>query len=226
MSRFVFIVLTVIIGCTACQKAELKKPVEVNFSLKMEQDNSAQGLKMSWGEICLTKFDVIGDRAVGEDISFMRSFENGLISDMNGSGEVVELDYDLPQGEYESVEIWAECQSLNLSHSLMLTGKYVDGSNSFNVRFETAESIDFLILGCNEDEVGPILFDKSMAKKVTVGFDVDYWFEEIDEDMWEDADRIVEGNQVVILINQSNNLEIYQSVITRIPENVKAIFKN
>jgi hypothetical protein len=219
-------VLTVLIGLTACQKAELKKPVEVNFSLKMEQDNSGQGLKMSWGELCLTKFDVIGDRAVGDDISFIRSFENGLISDLNGSGEVAELDYDLPQGEYKSVEIWAECQSLNVAHSLILTGKYVDGPSTFNVRFETTESIDFSILGCNEDQVGSILFDKSMAKKVTVGFDVDYWFEEIDEDMWEDADRIVEGNQVVILINESSNLEIYQSVITRIPENVKAIFKN
>ncbi|MFT4601401.1 MAG: hypothetical protein ACI857_001581 [Arenicella sp.] len=224
----VYLVIAVIglIGLASCEKAELKKPVDVNFSFKMIQDQGDQGLQVQFGEINLTKFDVVGDRVEGDDISFMRSFQEGLNSDLNGSAEIKELAYDLPQGDYQKLDIQMGASSINGQPSLILEGKYKNGPDSRDFSFEVSEELLFDIEGMDEAASQFILLDKDMPKKVNIEFNVDDWFALVDDTMWTNADLISQNGEDLVLISTTDNIPIYQLVVGRIIQDNKAIFKN
>ncbi len=226
MKKIIKIVLIGSLGLVSCKKAELKKPVDVNFAFEMIATEGQDPLKIQSGEINLLNFDVSGDRIEGDDISFMRTFPNNLTTDVNGSGEIKELDYNLPQGEYSEVLLDFSTISNQAHHSLELEGKYIDGPLNVDVRLEVDSEVDFNVIGQDFEGLGTINLDKNLPKKVDVQLNVAHWFSEITALMWTSADLTTENNVDVIVINSTNNQSIYNSVLSNIPEDNKAIFKN
>ncbi|MEO9547027.1 MAG: hypothetical protein ABJG99_05910 [Crocinitomicaceae bacterium] len=218
-----------LLGVTACQKAALKKPVEVNFSFDLDDGTENPGtVKINKGEINLSNFNVSGTRVEGEDIEFMRPFENGLLTDMNGSGEVKELDYQIPQGDYTSIILdFSTTVGDAQNPSFFIEGKYqpIAGSPK-DIRFEMVSSINYQIDGEAADGLSSIIMDKKLGKKVEIDFDPTVWFETISEDEWDDAEEIGIGSGPdMFLINASNNYDIYTEVSARLHLGVTAIFK-
>jgi hypothetical protein len=215
-----------VIGLTSCQKAELKKPVNVNFSFKMVQEKSGEGLQMQSGAINLKSFDVIGDRVEGDGIYFERLFEEGLNSDLNGSNEIKDLGFDLPQGDYQDLEIEFESFAKNSDPSIYLEGKYRDDSGIVDVNFEITEELMFSVRGYNESADQMILLDKDNPRKVNIEFEIDDWFSLVDEAIWANAEVTQQNGPDLLLISETNNIAIYTLVIDRMTEDNKAIFKN
>lgn len=226
MKKIFKIVLIGSLGLVACKKAELKKPVDVNFALEMVATEAQNPFHIQGGEINLVNFDVSGDRIEGDDISFMRSFPENLTTDLNGSGEIKELDYDLPQGDYTDISLSFSAKSNQTQSALIVYGKYINGGFNANVELEIEDQLDFIITGEESGGQNLITLDKSMAKKVDVQLNVAHWFSSVSEQMWTSADLSIENNQDVIVINSTTNQDIYNSVLANSAENNKAIFKN
>ena len=93
MKRLFKITVIAILGFASCKKAELKKPVDINFALDLSEYNGQENLHIQSGEIYLSQFNVNGTRLEGDDIEFMRPFENGLHTDLNGSAEISAVSY-------------------------------------------------------------------------------------------------------------------------------------
>src|SRR5690606_24232298 len=99
-----FVLVLVVLVAGSCEKSDLKKPSKVNFAFSLNKSFGPNSkLKIQSGNINLTDFEVTGDRVSGEDIAFSRKMTGeGLTTDLNGSGELDEMDFDLPQGDYTS----------------------------------------------------------------------------------------------------------------------------
>lgn len=226
MKQVLLIVGLVMIGLTSCKKAELKKPVDVNFSFDLNSDSSGP-LKINKGELNLGKFDVSGNRVEGDNIVFMRPFPDGLRTDMNGSGEVAELDYQIPQGEYTSLIIdLSLLADGGISPSLFVEGTYKPTNGpTKNIRFEFFDDLHFAIEGTNENGESTIIMDKKLGKKVDLDFNPLVWFETVSNTEFDVANEIEIDGQDVILISPSENTSLYTKVSERLTMGVKAIFK-
>jgi hypothetical protein len=228
MKKIGLIVGVCLLGLTSCNKAELKKPVDVNFSLDLDNGENESGpLKLNIGELNLGSFNVSGDRLEGDDIEFVRSFTEGLRTDLNGSGEVKSLDYQIPQGEYSSIILdFSLLSDGGLAPSLFIEGTYKpDSGPTRAVRFEFFENLDFMVEGEDVDGASIIIMDKKIAKKVEVYFNPIIWFETISSADWDNASLISQSGQDLILINSIENSGIYEEVSERLSQGVKAIFK-
>lgn len=227
MKLYSIFFLTLVLLVTACKKGELKKPTEVNFTLGIDKNGNESGdLKLKSGEINLGDFNVSGHRLEGSDIAFTRLFNNGLSSDLNGSNEIKELKYDIPQGEYVKLQIDLSILDKGQDPSLVINGTYKPSNGPTRALvFEYYGTKELSILG--EDAKGSdyIVMDKNLGKKVDVLFDPDYWFETVSTVQLDNAIVTPLQGQDKIIINPTNNVEIYSIVEARISLSNTAIFK-
>ena len=220
-------VLILAVSLVSCKKAELKKPTSVNFAFDLNKSfGQSSAVKIISGEINLGKFNITGDRIEGDDIAFTRSFSSGLLIDLNGSGEIKELDYDIPQGEYTHIRLDFSAKENSGAPSIMLEGSYKPSTGpNVAVRFEYFINHEFSIIGEDGDLSSTIVMDKNLGKKVTIELNPIYWFESLTTGQLDNANIDNGQGQNIMLINPTTNAELYTIVAARIGMNNKAEFK-
>ena len=178
------------------------------------------------GEINLVDFNITGDRIEGDDIAFNRSFSERIIIDVNGSGEVKELDFDLPQGEYSSILLNFNIDEDGADPALRLTGTYKPTSGPVHALiFEYFGSQTFNVTGEDDLADPTIVMDKDFDKKVTIEFDPVYWFESLTANQLDNADVNIVTGQDEIILSSTSNVALYEIVLNRMEDSNKAIFK-
>lgn len=124
-----FILVLLLVTATGCRKNELKRVSEVAFKVDVNRNSSANGnIVFSGGTIVLASFEIEGVREEGDPIDFSRSYPSGLSINFDPNNAVQEIDFDIPQGVYTSLEIEFEILADGLN-SIVVYGTYTNSNN-------------------------------------------------------------------------------------------------
>jgi len=226
MRVFYLILISVLFSVSSCKKSELKKPTRVNFKFDLNKsDNQNPIVKITKADVNISAFNVTGDRVEGENIAFTRDFPAG--EEIEAEGEEVEaLDYDIPQGEYQKLQVDFDIQDKGSEPSISLRGIYkpnIGGARA--LRFEYFGDINISIDGEDENENSTIILDKKEVKKATVELDAIHWFSSLTNNQLENATVSSQQGQDAIVISPTSNVTLYNIVVERMTESNKVIFK-
>jgi hypothetical protein len=219
----IYIILFFTLFITSCKKAELKKPTDVELSFDFKKNfNSDIKVKLISGEINLVEFGITGTRIEGDDIQFTEKIENLLIP---LDGEVnTSLLYQLPQGVYDFMELKVNIVANGNSPAIILNGTFRQGpSLTKNVVFTHNANESISIIGESSDN-GGIVLTKTKTEKVDIIFDAIYWFETLTSEQLSVAETSLINDQETILINVSNNTNLYETIISRMNNSHRAVF--
>jgi len=211
---------------SSCKKSELKKPTRVEFKFDLNKsDNQNPIVKITKADISIDAFNVMGDRVEGEDIAFTRDFPEGEAIEAEGM-EIEALDYDIPQGEYQHLQVDFNIQDKGQEPSVSLRGNYkpnIGGTKA--LRFEYYGNLNLSIAGENENAGTTIVLDKKEVKKATVELDAIHWFSSLTSTQLENATLSNDQGQDKIIISPTSNTSLYNIVAERMTESNKVIFK-
>lgn len=219
--KYIFIFSLFIV--TACNK--WKKPSDVKFHVDIDKTSTLGGqLNFTGGTFVLEYFDFEGERKKGDDVYFTKDFESGLSIPFNGSQSVSELEFMIPQGEYERIDVGMRTFDDNNTICILVEGIYTySGGGSIPFRFEFEESEQFKIRAEN-DNGGNIILDTDVSSPAKIVLDPGHWFEVVPVSFFENADTFNVSGTNTIVINKTDNDNIYNLVVDRIDESVIIVF--
>jgi len=215
-----------VLVATGCKKNQLKKPTDVSFKMDINRNTSANGkLVFTSGTILLASFDVEGEREEGDPIAFTRSFSSGLLVNFSPDNSISEIQYDIPQGVYTSLDVNFSTFDDFGGNTIVVNGIYTNNaSNDIPVRYEFLSSEYFSISGEDYSGSSSIVLDKDTPANTLIKLDPIHWFSIITTNMMENADLVNVGGIMTILINESVNDNIYDLIADRIDESTEAVF--
>ncbi len=221
--KLLFTVAVVSITLYGCKKNRLKKPAFLTFQVDMNRSAAASGnLVFSSGHLTLADFSISGTREEGDPISFSKSFGSGLIVPF-GSSTISQLDYDIPQGIYTSLEI--EFNSVSGSNSLIVEGSYTNSSSqTYPMRFEFWSSESFEVEGEAESGASTILIEKNTNPVSRIELDPEYWFQPISIGSLDGATLTNISGTPTLLITEDVNESIFDLIADRIDQSLEANF--
>lgn len=229
MRVFYLILISLLFSMPSCKKAELKKPTRINFKFALNKsDNQNPLVKITKADVNINSFNVTGDRVEGEDIAFTRDFPEGEAVEAEGEegAEIEALDYDIPQGEYQKLQVDFGIQDKGTEPSVLLNGIYKPNiGGAQGLRFEYFGNLNISINGENEDGNSTIILDKKEVKKATVELDAIHWFSSLTNTELENATLSSEQGQDKIIISPTSNVSLFNIVVERMTESNKVIFK-
>ncbi|MBL4862816.1 MAG: hypothetical protein JKY09_07365 [Crocinitomicaceae bacterium] len=221
-----FLFILFVLVATGCKKNQLKKPTDVSFKMDINRNTSANGkLVFTSGTILLASFDVEGEREEGDPIAFTRSFSSGLLVNFSPDNSISEIQYDIPQGVYTSLDVNFSTFDDFGGNTIVVNGIYTNNaSNDIPVRYEFLSSEYFSISGEDYSGSSSIVLDKDTPANTLIKLDPIHWFSIITTNMMENADLVNVGGIMTILINESVNDNIYDLIADRIDESTEAVF--
>lgn len=93
----------------------------------------------------------------------------------------------------------------------------------FRLEVYSPEVFEKVVIASNQDS--EIILNKDIPVTASVTFNADYWFENISEDMWANADILDFDGEPTIVISKFVNQEIFMLVVYRIPNSFKIIIE-
>ena len=224
--KSIFFVLMLFGLLLACQKEPLKQPVSVNLSIDMNRlSDPLHSYHFEVGNIWIQSIRLLGDRVEGEDIDYFRDFPGGLALDMNGQLNLNDLGFDLPQGDYDSLNL--EIATIgNAAATLKIEGQFVSPAHTADtlaLLFEVDEPLVFAwkVQNGNSHQIS---LNANTDYRLQVHFDPIYWFGNISYQMLDAADSVFINNVNTISINKNQNTGIFSIVKMKIKEWNKAFF--
>lgn len=218
----ILFLFSLLLSLNACQKNKLKKPTKVSFSFDAKTDNSGE-INIQESNLSLKKLNIQGKRTEGADIDFKRELISLIDLTLDGSTTYSELNFDIPQGNYTMFNIDLT------STDIQLNGKYkLSNGPIVSVIFELFEEKMFSTLATINSQ-NDIILDKKVDRNVNITFDFGFWLSGLTAADLDNADLIIEnsgqglGNST-ILINSTNNVGLYNSMLNRINQNNTAEF--
>jgi len=203
-----FLSLGLIIGC---QKQQLKKPSKASFTFNSNKNDTQQEIiHVKQIDYQINGFEIIGERKEGASINFVRDLD--LAIDFNDQSVISSLNFDIPQGDYTQLYFNVK-SNVNSIFNLSVRGKYklIQGP-TVDVVFEINKDMVFSFLLNN------IELDKKSPKTFELFYDVKSWFSYLTESDLDNAALITYNNGLglgnsTILINESNNTNLYNNVL-------------
>lgn len=215
---FCFLLIT-ILSTTGCSDKEdaFKNPTSVVFNMGMNYQGTggSDDLTFEKGYIILSNFSVIGKRSGAEDFEFTRTFSNGLKIPFNNSLTFDDLNFELPQGNYDELIVRFETQENN-GINFFVEGDYIynnpnktpsivylewDASQSFEVNVTDALGNKDLILTEDQLETPKIIFRPKS------------WFVNTTEMMLENASFVtISVGKQIMTINNTTNTTLFTKV--------------
>lgn len=227
--RIVILLLLVAINLTGCRKKKeaekWKEPTDVGIAVDINRAVSADGdLVFSGGIVHLSSFSFSGERQQGDPSSFGNVFSGGLAISFHPSNPVAQLDYDIPQGTYTSIEIEFGIIKVGQS-SITVDGVYTNtGGTDVPLRFEFASAETFEIFAEANDGSGTIVLDADVASSAVIRLDPVYWFDIISDNMLDNASLTNMSGTMTLLITEDINENIYDLLADRVDESSEAVF--
>jgi len=201
----------------ACEKeAAFKNPTTVVFSFEKEA-TSVGGpdlLTLDAGYIVLGKFSVLGERTGAENFTFSRTFEDGLHIPLDHTTILSDLEFDLPQGNYDGITVTFETYE-DGNPNLFIEGEYQylnPLKQPSDVHLELFSSKTFEVEITNSVGGKTFTLEETVEETPTIILDPKKWFDGVIDNDMVLANVNIANNQQVILLNQSNNLPIFNQV--------------
>ncbi len=209
--------LSFVLLLMSCKKMALKQPVETDITFSTIIDESETSLiNIQHSKMFVDKVRLIGTRIEGPSIDFERLYNEPIDIDFDGVTAIKDLDFDLPQGDYTSLKFQLGTQS-NSVFNFSTMGKYkLSSGPAVDVVFELNADEMFELEVAQEfelDKKEPVIFDMQL--------NLMHWMDALTTTDLDNADLITYNSGLglgnsTILINSSNNTELYQKIIDRI----------
>lgn len=223
MKNLIYI-LIVFLPLIGCQK-KWKKTSVTNFSLSVIKEKpDVDYITITEGQLYLASFHLEGERKKGNEVHFQEDFSSLSVFDIAQSTITPVLSYDLPQGEYTSLHIDLTFGIYDTIGSIIIKGFFKD-SNEADVPFifRLEDRIDIEIESSTSTGENVIVQADQVTEPVIM-FDVVDWFEQIPEEMFDDADEFDEDGVQTVLISKTENYLLYSLILDRIGETATVTF--
>jgi len=213
---------------TGCNKEEVfKKPADVVFNVRMNPQgiDPSDDLTLSDGYVILHHFTVIGERAVGEDFEFSRTFPNGLKVPFYNNLTFEDLSFELPQGAYTNLKVRFETKSSSTP------GVFVEGNYDYNNPLKPSSTVHLAWNAAKIFEVAiqsptgsnAFILSETKQELAQIIFQPKRWFANVTELMLENASFITTPSQEQIMtIDQVTNSAIFTAIDSEIGGELRA----
>lgn len=213
--------IAIVFSVAACSKADLKKPTTVRFGFKYNSTLES-GFHFTQGNANISNIVIEGYRVEGDDIYFSRPFSSPISTDLNGSSEIQDFVFDIPQGEYNQLSFSCLLKNASDIPSLSISGMYHGSVVPVNITFnlDTDQFFDLTVLGKNQNQV---VLNHEQSRTADVVFNTDYWFSSITNTMMDNAVVETVNGLDHVTISSTQNTTIYNAVINRLNHTDEAI---
>ena len=210
----------------SCKKNQLKKPTDVTFNIDINRNQSSDGkLVFTSGTINLSSFSVSGVRQEGDPVSFSNSFSGGLLLNFSSTGTIAQLDYDIPQGVYTSLEVSFETYEGPGDVTIVVNGTFTNNvGTDIPVTFEFMSSESFEIESEDAMNSGLVILDKDTPANALIKLDPIHWFDILSNNQLENATLTNVGGTMTLLINEEKNENLYDLLADRVDESTESVF--
>lgn len=225
MKRKIFVISLILLGLVSCNKQKLKKPTDVSFQMDINKAPTIDGqLTFIGGHFIMHTLEFSGTREKGDPVSFSKVYSGGLTIPFDLSSNLTDLQFDIPQGAYNKVDLAFDTYEEGTVPCILVEGTYTySGGGSIPMRFEFDDSEEFEI-EAEEDGGGLIILDTDVLSQAKILLDPNHWFQPVPMSYFESADVTeIEGTNT-ILIDKDNNEEIFDLILDRIDESTEAVF--
>lgn len=204
-----------IAGCS--KEDAFKNPTPVVFNVGMDPQgvSVSDDLTFSDGYIVINRFSVIGDRTVGEDFEFTRTFPNGLRIPFDNNLTFEDLSFELPQGEYNRLRIRFETARSNQSN-LFVEGMYIYNNplktpSTVHLAWNTNKTFEVDVLETTGNRA--IILNEAQKETPKIIIKPKPWFADVTILMLENASFLTtpSGRQIMT-IDQNNNTDIFTRI--------------
>jgi hypothetical protein len=209
-----FAILILVLG--SCEK-KFKETSPLNLKVKMINPDVSDKVTLKSGQIYLSTFGISGDRKKGDDVLFMNNLPADSYADLKTETVSPVVNYSLPLGTYTNLVVNMGIKPKDSIGAIVLQGEYVEEEGGeqeihrfiFNYDPETLYSLNTTLSG----EIN-VVSDQNTSANVIL--DVKYLFATISEQMWNSSNHIEIDGVETILINETENSNIYDLLISRL----------
>jgi hypothetical protein len=237
MSRlFIFIFFFVpVVVFNGCEEDVLDEPANIQLKVSMKNLNSSEKasfnggkpMQINAGKIAIEGIEFDGRRENAKDYYFSKTFEKGLIGDLEKGELSQNVSFDIPQGSYYPAKIKLHLNAINSVKGLTLNGAYnhpvFEDTELEFAFFENEETIEITIQNLKGNK--KVLFDKGKSKTLEIQLNLNSVFARFNPKRLEEANAIQEGNKRKIIISKEYNETLYFDLVNRIEKSTRAILK-
>ena len=236
------LLVNLLIVMASCQKDPLTLPVKVNFQFGMsafvleeantgpvameETANPSLGLpggaqpgngplKIDNAKLVISAIDFEGRREQGEDVFFTYTPPQPVVADLAAETTSLPISFDIPQGVYTRIEIILHLGTDELT-PLVMTGMINRGPfQNLPVRFDYKFTEEIRMRGKGTNQANIVLSEDhpSLAR---VELDAESVFRLVNMGMVMNASVVNEDGQDIVLIDNTNNLPIFNIIANRL----------
>lgn len=220
--RYILISL-LILTQFSCGKEDFTEPSPTSFSFILTgASENIDHLSFSKIQLLITEFEFEGVRQNAPDFFFEEVFDEQL--NLQWPAVVTSLDFEIPQGVYETVEI--SFRLSESSESVMVEGIYRSLERDRNILLsaELGEAIALELSAVHTDGSTSISFDKGTVNRASIQFDATGLFATIDRERMESAVGQLAENEILTISN-SINTDIYQILKSQLMNYISITFE-
>ena len=225
----IIIICILAIGFVGCKKKWKKPaPVSVNFMAERFEGNGNQtaapeSLTFKNGYLRIVNFQILGDREQADGIDFKNS--DTYLYNFNANSEL-SYNFDIPQGTYTQLDVIMELGNNDNDPSIKLDAVWTDVNQvETNVQFRYNPRDVFRAMAKENDGTNEIVLVKDESRTMVVKIDLESWFAGISSTMWENADHVGGSQNSPVKIDEDNNTDLYNSIVSRIADGVMVTFQ-
>jgi hypothetical protein len=229
--KFLFVAFIILFASCGTKWKETTN-VGVRFSMLQNSNKffSTTSATMVVGEI-----DFSGIRKEGGNVSFSRVETTPLSLTLNNWTTASYSDsYDIPQGVYTSINLVVKAVSQNAVPSISVSGTFTkmpdtmdldDKPQTTPVLFELNSGENFTMNAAATNGSNQIVLIAGTPATCQITFDAGYWFATVTENQFKNATKYKVNGVNTIVINETQNEDIYSLVVARINQTPTAVFQ-
>lgn len=227
---------------SSCTKDPLTRPVKVDFQFGMSSfvldeadagpvalaitSNPPHGLPgdiqagsgplvIDNGTLVIAAIDFEGRREQGEDVFFTYTPPQPVVADLAAETTSLPISFDIPQGVYTRIEVILHLGTDELT-PLVLSGMINRGPfQNMPLRFDYKFTEEIRMRGKGKNQANVVL-SEDQPSLARVELDAESVFRLVNMGMVMNASVVNENGQDVVLIDNTNNLPIFNMIANRL----------
>jgi hypothetical protein len=211
-----------------CEKEDANKnPTIVSFSLTMTPDGigPTDDLILDDGYIVLGNFTVSGERNNAENFEFAREFPGGLKIPFMSSAVFSELQFDLPQGDYNRITVRFETLTGN-DINLFVSGEYnynnpLKPSSLVHLELNSPKIFETELTDISG--MTEISLNEFKQETPDIILNPQFWFSDVTVLMLNNTNFDLVNGEQIITIDNNNNSNIFSVVDSMAGGDIKCI---
>lgn len=219
MKKYILFIIILLQACSVDSGLEYKSPSGLNVRMDLNAGPTKNGrLYFAGGEIVLSRFQLEGNRVQGDDYFFQNGYNPPISIPLDSTWVNPELQFDLPQGIYNRIEIQFEIPSANIT-TLRIEGSFQDSSGLWlPLRLEVDSFEAFEVLANNNEGLQEVVIDNEYGYTALIKLNPVHWFSGLSISDLEQAERSLIGGVSGIVISTDVNTVLYSEIDNRLDE--------